>query len=327
MAKRKVTLAETSARELATREIGGVLPDRAAWYSWREYLDAVGEDVADEGSHVGGILATRNQSVNGTASFTQSESFGEAMELARHGWGDMADEIAGFSRTVRESAIRDVSSNRVEFAFGRGGVPNVTRFLQGRDDCYRRAVFVSAPRAGRVIRLAVPIAASAFVRGASLVWRGAAYIAFSDLCAAAGLGVEVWAIDGVMAQNAGPHRDQLTTTCHAVRVAESSEPLDMARIAFALAHPSMLRRVTFRVSERYSAATQAKLGRGYGVPHLNAAAVERTIGELVGDPDTLVVAPPMNQNGGQDMAMQVLRQLVAKTEEKLGVNIMNGEGR
>ena len=47
---------------------------------------------------------------------------------------------------------------------------------------------------------------------------------------------------------------------------DSSEVLDINTIMFGLAHPSMLRRLTFSVQERSEFAKEQGVGFGYGTP-------------------------------------------------------------
>jgi hypothetical protein len=75
-----------------------------------------------------------------------------------------------------------------------------------------------------------------------IINRGAAVVALIDKIQSEGQRVELIAFCHI----AGRRNDRLIM---AVTVKRPEEPIDMDRVAFALAHPSMLRRAFFRVVE------------------------------------------------------------------------------
>jgi hypothetical protein len=76
-----------------------------------------------------------------------------------------------------------------------------------------------------------------------------------------GVGIELWFESSI----SGTDNKTYSTTC---KLHDSNQPLDIDNVMFALAHPSMLRRLVFSVQEQseFQRNQRATRGGGYGTP-------------------------------------------------------------
>lgn len=176
-------------------------------------------------------------------------SFDAAMHLAVHGDPVIRDKMdAAVAKLQPEQAI--------EWEFAPVGVlPCIPAYAAGTPESMMYPVEVE--RQTRIARICVNISTSASVNPQSIINRGAAIVALIDR-----LQIEGWRIElsvvwmGLVSCN---HND---TMSYRVVVKQAHEPIDMDRISFALAHPSMVRRIMFRVHE----TVLPYMDQGYGSP-------------------------------------------------------------
>ncbi len=171
----------------------------------------------------------------------------EAIALATGGWAVPLPEV-----DVAVAALRDRLSDQVKGVVlapvwdVTGSEVDVAAFLSGVPECMTDSVPRKLSSHGRVVTLLVPATYSNTVPHAEVVTRGVALAALCSAVITAAHSVEVWSGYAVTmplrqaAEDAGRYSA-------VARVVSAGEPLDVARLMFAMAHPAMLRRLWFSV--------------------------------------------------------------------------------
>jgi hypothetical protein len=156
----------------------------------------------------------------------QNEEREEIAAIAAH-----VSRIALATRTVDEFAYRlDTFGAEVD----------VDRYLANEIECVRDAHPTRIARQGRVVRILVPVTYNGGTSVESIRRRGAAIAALIDALASSNYSCEIWAM-GVSSACEGP----ASRLAYAVQVQSASTPLDIERVAFALCHAGILRRLIF----------------------------------------------------------------------------------
>lgn len=140
-----------------------------------------------------------------------------------------------------------------------GSEVDMGRFLSGEPECMIESQPIKIARKGRAVRIVVNASARADTPAATIKARGAAVLALVDILSRLQHPLEVWSAEATNPGGRGgtkvPER-----LVHLVKVQDAAQPVDLARIMFALAHPAMLRQCFFRVCEREPATTRAAYG-------------------------------------------------------------------
>ena len=132
-----------------------------------------------------------------------------------------------------------------------------------------------------IVRIFCDIGAVWYTSTEAMIRKGAAVVALIDQIERSGQRVEL-----IATQISKTHR-QYDEQHIFITVKQPDEPLDLDRISFAVAHPSMLRRVCFRIME----VTYDKPVSGYG-----------SVEEMKDIPEDAMYLPPMlGDTGYEDM--------------------------
>lgn len=212
--------------------------------------------------------ASRRSKAIGWASSSEawyaSKDFEEALSLARDGWKEGEDLIKPLSMEAKQ-----LISDKIERPFYvydvEGTEVDVARFLDGEPEHWTRQEYRVTDGPGRrIMKVAYNITASFNVDAEVLTGRGAAVLALVELLELGGYGVELVVGVGV---NYGP----LDEDCNYsslygayVPIKGADQPLDLPRAAFAIAHPSMFRRMFFSVMELWPEPVWKAIEWGYG---------------------------------------------------------------
>jgi len=198
------------------------------------------------------------KSSNGNSeAWAGTKSLAKACDLARNGWTEirpMVDELLGDLTERLADKLDNLYKPMYDFG---GAYVDMGRFVEGDPECMVTFQAVPEGAMGRVIKIAVSGTASAYIDAEDIKKRGIAIISLVDTIAKLGFGVELWWDSTI--EHTGRH-------CTAVKLHDSADTLDINSVMFALAHPSMLRRLTFSVQEQSSNAKQQNVGGGYGRP-------------------------------------------------------------
>ena len=232
------------------------------FYTWGDWLDYVkGKSEMDDYSR-----ASRQPDDN---DWTKTKNWSEAIKLAEEGWEEGAKRIREVGMPIFDKLSQLIEKQHVVYDVT-GMELDVATYLKGVPECWmdfetkiERGVGV------RHVKITYNYCASWCVSSDVLVGRGAAVAALVELLELAGYRVELWAVEATDPSWGG--RGGAGSICrlrNQVLVKSSEQPLDLSRVAFALAHPAMLRRLAFSLMELQDKKTRdaAGVGGGYGMP-------------------------------------------------------------
>lgn len=180
----------------------------------------------------------------GTASFHGTKNFEEAVAIARTGWKEGAEKAVAIGASIA-ACVRDaINANAATVGYDVSGhYVDIGRYLSGEPECFGTVIEDSDTVKKPVIKLVVNLSASCCVSADTLIARGVAVVAAVDVLEAAGRRVEVVA--------ATAHHGSGKQLEIRVPIKSAGQPLDIDRLAFALAHPSFYRRLIWSVSEQH----------------------------------------------------------------------------
>jgi hypothetical protein len=248
--------------------------------SLREFIDYADGNPTDN----------RSSSETDDTQFTGgTHSLREAVGMARNGWDAVRPDVDKMLATIKDSfGERFAKVNRTKVGIA-GGAVHMGRYLAGRPDHMVGFHRMPSTRHGKVVRLLVDYGANSGVSAENMRKRGCTLTVLVDALATLGLSVELWTETTVTMGN------KSHTTL--IKLHDSREPLDINDMMFALAHPSMLRRLTFSVRERaMTMATCRSSSYGSSVPVTQATALESDVvcNRLEhGGTDELMVSDPV----------------------------------
>lgn len=177
-----------------------------------------------------------NQSKTNSQEFTQTRSYTEAMDLLLKGWTETADKMTRTLKTLPQPAPTKRQKSVYSVA---GHTASVPRYLQG----VPTNMIASVPdrRKQPVVVINHSIAYSGFVRAERILQEG------------------IKALQVVQAIEASNRNVKLNIVCISedrgykrgfkVCIKQPGERLNISKMAFPLAHPSMLRRMYFKYME------------------------------------------------------------------------------
>ena len=198
--------------------------------SWDEFL----RDLRDRAVHP--AWKRHQSSIKGDASFTRSNSWEHCIELAECGDKLVTEQVAS-------AAVKVTFEAGPTWEYGPvGAFPSIPAYAAGVPEDMFVPLEDGAANSKPIVRIAVNVVCSAWVDPQDIINRGAAVVALVDKIQSEGQRVELIAFCHITGHNDDRYIMSVT-------VKRPEEPIDMDRVAFALAHPSMLRRCFFRVIE------------------------------------------------------------------------------
>lgn len=186
-----------------------------------------------------------------------TKSLAKACDLAHIGWTKVRPEVDTILNDL-ESRIAMTIGDRFVTTFGvTGSSVDMGRFMSGEPECMQDFSLEPEAGMGKVVKVLVAGVTSANVSPENIMSRGCAVLALVDTLHKLGVGIELW-WESTIEGNDGKAYSS------AVKLHDSEEMLDINSVMFALAHPSMLRRLQFSVQEQSETAKQQNVGGGYG---------------------------------------------------------------
>ena len=188
-----------------------------------------------------------------------SRSLDDAVSMGTTGWHDIrprVDDLFARVETKINFAMGDMFESRFNVC---GDSADIDRYLHGDPECMIDYVDVPQARMGRVIRLLVNGSVNSGVTANEILERGVIVCTLIDVLNRMNVGVEVYLEN---CTKVGDDRHSILVHLHS-----SEQLLDVNNLMFALAHPSMLRRISFSVMEKSKWRHAAKIsqkGGGYG---------------------------------------------------------------
>lgn len=202
--------------------------------SIREF-DSIGEMVAFLNNTPDNGKYSDNSSRNSSKSFTLTSSYDEAMKLLLNGWSEAANKMnAKLSKVPATMAKHQRSVYSVA-----GHTASVPRYLQG----IPTSMISSVPekRKTPVVTINHSICYSAMWRAESIMEEGIKALQLIQSLEASGKRVKLNII--CIVEDRGCKRGFKVT------IKKPGERLNVSKVAFPLAHPSMLRRLFFKYME------------------------------------------------------------------------------
>jgi hypothetical protein len=207
------------------------------FHSWHDFVTSAADQSLAKWNP-----SNRVSQQQGSKNWTSTESFSEAIEMAfRRGWPKGRELL---HETLISIHSRPKVYNSLEFEVA-GAIPCVPVYCTGDP-----AWMISDP--GMSIRSAKPIVridynnwVSAYVDVKSMMLRGAAIVSLTDSLERQGLSVELRIIG-----NSKSFYGRKVFR-YSITYKRAGETLDLDRAAFAIAHPSSMRRLAFAILEQH----------------------------------------------------------------------------
>lgn len=203
-------------------------------------------------------------SIYGSKSFTETESFEEAISLLHSGWQDKANELTKKLKAVERDMAPVLKQQRVISVAGYQ--PIVPLFLTGQPACMVGSKM--QPVKQKVVTVVKSISYPGRISSGQWTEQGLKALAIVKKLEQNGHRVNVDIIDG----GTGNYNNGFS--CR-IRVKNASERLNISKLAFTLCNPSIERRLMFRFEEVYEHINSG-FTSGYGRV-LKAADVKQII--------------------------------------------------
>jgi hypothetical protein len=174
-----------------------------------------------------------------------------------------------------------------------GSEVDMSRYTAGIPECMVEAQPIKIAKSGRAVRIVFDFSFHCGIHEDVVRRRGAAVMALVYVLQQLQHPLEVWA-----AHAATGRGERL---CHVVEVQRADEPVDIGRVMYAGAHPTMLRRLCFRVEDHEPADVRAAIGipGGRGIPSDILAS------DLDEQGGTTIILPKLTSNHGWDIDSSV----------------------
>jgi len=195
--------------------------------------------------------------------FFGTTTFEEAINLALNGWPEGADKIMkGLEITLNDIPSYGYTREVVRQVRG-PGVLDFHRYSIGHPQAMIswNKKYVSI-QSGKIVRILVNIGARSIVSPSTIIQQGVYICSLIDHLESLGRRVELDIV------SLASDKERKARILVQVKVKKAQDPLDINRIAFAVAHPSCLRRLIFSLREQTPATFLRTLnirsGGGYG---------------------------------------------------------------
>lgn len=187
--------------------------------------------------------------------FSGTASMEEAVKLAHTGWSTHRETFSVAVDAFAASHGRPTFSTTFDVA---GAWVDVDRFLSGEPECMVQPVLTHEKP---IVRIAINGSVPWYVDAESIVKSGGIVTGLVDVLTAAGNAVELWWVSSNGTPRSGARRIR-----YFVKVKAADQPCDLDQVAFAMAHPSMLRRLKCAVMDGAPKKLHAtyRIGVGYG---------------------------------------------------------------
>jgi hypothetical protein len=220
--------------------------------------------VADRAPKDGASYST--DAAHSDESWTMGVTRPKAIVLARHGWPDGAAQAKRLLADLELPPIQETHS--VTQYDVTGSYVDIGEYVQGTPECM--VAFQEDKRAVRFLHIVVSGYYAAIQDSEEVMRRGVAIVAVIDALESRGIRCSV----------------ELLTRFHptfevSVRLKETTDPLNLDVLAFAVAHPAMFRRVLFGVADAQPDETRNRLGFRTGCGYGQVIPLEQSEGVLL----------------------------------------------
>lgn len=198
--------------------------------------------------------ATRASQRENDKKFTGTDTFEEAVELAKHGWKEGLEKFKQLSKPIVKTQYKDMKTHTVDFDFS-GAYPDVQRFLAGEPECMVR--FSSDNKKFRQLRIMMAFNQTQNISKEYVFKRGAAVLNLIDILEKNNIRCEV------ILSSYSTASDSFMINILAKR---AEERLNLESLNFAMCHAAMYRRFGFSIKEKRPMEQRQRHGslNGYG---------------------------------------------------------------
>lgn len=201
--------------------------------------------------------------------FNQTRSFPEALELLKHGWDNMAKKL---ETTLKLQANQEDTKKVVRSHFDVAGFQaSVPRYLQGIPTSMVNQKKVQQKQ--KVITIVKHVGYLGNISANTIVENSIKALQIVKKIEALGYRVNLDVMSPAMASS-----DNETAVVR-VRVKAAAERLNIAKVAFPLVHPDMLRRMVFRFREVCPELKDTSWKHGYGATIYDRSVVKSFLHE------------------------------------------------
>lgn len=197
-------------------------------------------------------------SIEGEFSFTGTRNYDEAIDLLKHGWNEKAKEIENKLKADKKVIANNKSQKSVYDVVGYQ--PSVPRYLQGipTNMINNKPTIKKQP----VVTLIKNIGYNAYTSKGEILNESIKALKIIQRIEQSGIKVNLDLIKCTESNNNNKSEKQDMMT--RIRIKNANERLNISKLAFPLAHPSMLRRIMFAYTEKCQELTDFSYRNGYG---------------------------------------------------------------
>ena len=194
-------------------------------------------------------------SFTGTKGFTGTENFEQAMSLLKNGWDDTAKKM---NMDISKMQFNKKLINKTLFD-SVGFQCSVPRYLMGVPDSMINSKKVVIKN--KIINITKNVYFTCRISTETMIEEGIKTLAIIKQLEKIGYRVN---LDVVMGSAEDDGRNKRRNILIKIRIKNASERLNISKIAFPIAHPSMLRRLYLNFLEKYPYTTDRfRIGYGY----------------------------------------------------------------
>ena len=191
-------------------------------------------------------------------SFTKTYNYDEAEQLLKNGWSEMAKDI---EKKLKVN-MKNMNNKRTKKTFHDvvGHQVSVPRYLMGIPTNMVNQKTVMKKQ--KVITVNKDISYNAGVDKDKIIEQSVKALQIIKEIEASGMRVNLNLVFAVNNSTSNPdHKIYIT-----IRLKNANERLNVSKLAFPLVHPSMLRRIMFKVMEKLEGLSDSRFCNGYGYP-------------------------------------------------------------
>lgn len=189
-------------------------------------------------------------------SFTQTRSYDEALGLLRNGWTDKLAEVRKEMTAFERLLEQDVSYEKKRPSTSPiGFAPHVPNAIMGLPNSMIRTE--TTPMKAKIVRIVYKMSMNAGTSASEIMKSGLLVLKLAHALEKKGMRVRI---------DVSPKFSDSSTerVCALVCIKDWRQPLDLKKVAFPIAHPSMFRRFGFKWMETAPDIEDKGFNYGYG---------------------------------------------------------------
>ncbi len=230
--------------------------------SWGDFVERAANGHSDMAYD---RRASRALDTQHNKSWAGTDTFQEAVDLARNGWPEGAQLAKAQLRFLEDLIPSHVMRSEPAYSQVGPGVLDFERLRMEHPEPYMTFVPVEREEYGQIVHVNYTVSASAGVSTDAMIQKGVVIAALIDLLEQSGKRVELIMTGGT----SSGYNSQSPSLILEVIVKRAQDPLDLERLVM-IAHPATHRRLHFSIKEQAHEDIRSRLGidinGGYGMP-------------------------------------------------------------